>query len=43
MSLLRNAVEAASDEDGWAPLAGGGNIVTNQRPDFDPTATATAS
>ena len=29
-------VEAASDDDGWAPLAGVGNIITNQRPDFDP-------
>jgi hypothetical protein len=35
VSLLRNAVEAASDEDGWAPLAAIGNIITNQRPDFD--------
>jgi uncharacterized LabA/DUF88 family protein len=35
VNLLANAVEAASDEDGWAPLAGVGNIVTKQRPDFD--------
>jgi len=35
VSLLRNAVEGASDEDGWAPLSSVGNIVTNQRPDFD--------
>ena len=35
VSLLRNAVEAASDDDGWAPLSSVGNIVTNQRPDFD--------
>jgi uncharacterized LabA/DUF88 family protein len=35
MSLLRNAAEAASDEDGWAPLSSVGNIITNQRPDFD--------
>ncbi|HXT93065.1 MAG TPA: NYN domain-containing protein [Trebonia sp.] len=34
-SLLRNAVDAASDDDGWAPLAAVGNIITNQRPDFD--------
>jgi uncharacterized LabA/DUF88 family protein len=34
-SLLRNAVEAASDDDGWAPLASVGSIVTKQRPDFD--------
>jgi uncharacterized LabA/DUF88 family protein len=35
VSLLRNAVEAASDDDGWASLSGIGNIITNQRPDFD--------
>jgi len=35
VSLLRDAVEAASDDDGWAPLSGVGNIITNQRPDFD--------
>jgi uncharacterized LabA/DUF88 family protein len=35
VSLLRNAVEAASDDDGWASLAAVGNIITNQRPDFD--------
>jgi hypothetical protein len=35
VSLLRNAVEGASDDDGWAPLSSVGNIVTNQRPDFD--------
>ncbi len=35
VNLLRNAVEAASDDDGWAPLASIGNIITNQRPDFD--------
>src|ERR1700730_1126104 len=35
VSLLRNSVEAASDDDGWAPLAAVGNILTNQRPDFD--------
>jgi len=35
VSLLRNAVDAASDDDGWAPLAAVGNIITNQRPDFD--------
>jgi uncharacterized LabA/DUF88 family protein len=33
---LRSAVEAASDDDGWAPLGAVGTIVTNQRPDFDP-------
>jgi uncharacterized LabA/DUF88 family protein len=35
VGVLRNAVEAASDDDGWAPLAAVGNIITNQRPDFD--------
>jgi uncharacterized LabA/DUF88 family protein len=32
---LRNAVQAASDDDGWAPLASVGQILTNQSPDFD--------
>src|SRR5262249_2245083 len=35
VSLLRNAVEAASDDDGWAPPASLGHILPNQRPDFD--------
>lgn len=35
IGLLRKAVDAASDDDGWAPLASVGNIITNQRPDFD--------
>jgi uncharacterized LabA/DUF88 family protein len=35
VNLLRNAVEAASDDDSWAPLGGVGQIITNQRPDFD--------
>ncbi len=35
IGMLRKAVEAASDDDGWAPLSAVGNIVTNQRPDFD--------
>jgi uncharacterized LabA/DUF88 family protein len=35
VSQLRNAVEAASDDDGWAPLASVGHIITNQSPDFD--------
>ena len=35
VNLLRNAVEAGSDDDGWAPLGGVGNIITKQRPDFD--------
>ena len=32
---LRNAIEAASDDDGWASLAQVGHIITKQRPDFD--------
>jgi uncharacterized LabA/DUF88 family protein len=35
VNLLRNAVEAASDDDGWAMLGSVGNIITKQRPDFD--------
>ncbi len=35
IGMLRKSVEAASDDDGWAPLSAVGNIVTNQRPDFD--------
>ena len=35
INQLRNAVEAASDDDGWASLASVGHIITNQRPDFD--------
>lgn len=35
LNLLRNAIEAASDEDGWAALANVGHIITKQRPDFD--------
>jgi uncharacterized LabA/DUF88 family protein len=35
VKLLRNAVEAASDDDGWAALGSVGHIITNQRPDFD--------
>jgi uncharacterized LabA/DUF88 family protein len=33
--LLRNAVEAASEDDGWAHLGAVGHIITKQRPDFD--------
>jgi uncharacterized LabA/DUF88 family protein len=36
VNQLRNAVEAASDDDGWAHLGSVGNIITKQRPDFDP-------
>jgi uncharacterized LabA/DUF88 family protein len=35
VNQLRNAVEAASDDDGWAALASVGHIITKQQPDFD--------
>jgi uncharacterized LabA/DUF88 family protein len=35
INQLRNAIEAASDDDGWASLAAIGHIITKQRPDFD--------
>ena len=35
VTLLRNAVEAASDDDGWATLSAVGSIITKQRPEFD--------
>jgi uncharacterized LabA/DUF88 family protein len=36
LSLLRRAVEEASDERGWANLAAVGSYLTKVRPDFDP-------
>ena len=36
VSLLRNAVEASSDESGWAQLAPVGSNVAKQSPEFDP-------
>ncbi|KAM7191697.1 NYN domain containing protein [Naviculisporaceae sp. PSN 640] len=33
---LRAAVEASSDEDGWANLARVGGLMTKRHPDFDP-------
>lgn len=36
VSLLRNAVEASSDESGWAHLAPVGSNIAKQSPDFDP-------
>lgn len=36
VSLLRNAVEASSDESGWAQLAPVGSHIAKQSPDFDP-------
>jgi uncharacterized LabA/DUF88 family protein len=35
VTLLRNAVEAASDDGGWASLSTVGHILTTQHPDFD--------
>jgi len=35
MNLLRGAIEAASDEEGWASLGAVGSIVNKQSPDFD--------
>ncbi|MEV6344092.1 NYN domain-containing protein [Actinoplanes sp. NPDC051851] len=35
VNKLRNAVEAASDDEGWATLASVGHILTKQSPDFD--------
>lgn len=34
--LLRNAIQASSDESGWAPLASVGSNIVKQSPDFDP-------
>ena len=34
--LLRNAVEACSDEDGWAHLGPVGSNIAKQSPEFDP-------
>ena len=36
VSMIRSAINAASGENGWAPLGQVGNIVLKQRPDFDP-------
>lgn len=33
---LETAVEAASEDDGWAPLADVGSLMTKRHPDFDP-------
>ena len=35
VSLLRNAVEASSDEDGWAQLGPVGSNIAKQAPEFD--------
>jgi uncharacterized LabA/DUF88 family protein len=36
LELLRKAIDAASDEAGWAHLGSVGTIITNTAPDFDP-------
>jgi uncharacterized LabA/DUF88 family protein len=36
VNLLRNAVEASSDESGWACLAAVGSNIAKQAPEFDP-------
>lgn len=36
VSLIRSAISATSDEDGWASLGGIGSTITKQAPDFDP-------
>jgi uncharacterized LabA/DUF88 family protein len=36
VTLLRNAVEASSDDDGWAHLGAVGNTIAKQWPEFDP-------
>ncbi len=36
VAWLRSAIEAASDESGWAHLGGVGSIIGKQAPDFDP-------
>ncbi len=35
LSLLRHAIEAASDDTGWAGLGAIGSIINKQSPDFD--------
>ena len=36
VALLRNALEAASDDSGWAHLATVGSNIAKQAPEFDP-------
>ena len=36
VGLFRSAIEAASGEEGWAPLGSVGQIIIKQAPDFDP-------
>ncbi|MGW2157504.1 OST-HTH/LOTUS domain-containing protein [Nonomuraea sp. NPDC001699] len=35
VNLLRNALQAYSDDDRWAGVANVGHFITKQRPDFD--------
>jgi hypothetical protein len=35
LKLLREGINAASDDDGWANLSGVGSYVAKQQPDFD--------
>lgn len=36
VNLVRNAIEASSDESGWADLASVGSYIAKQSPEFDP-------
>ncbi|KAK3987105.1 NYN domain-containing protein [Cladorrhinum sp. PSN332] len=36
VNQLESAIEVASEEDGWAPLADVGSLITKRHPDFDP-------
>ena len=36
ISILRNAAERCSNDDGWAPLSASGSLIKRQYPDFDP-------
>lgn len=36
MTLLRGAIDAASDDGGWAGLGAVGSIISKQSPEFDP-------
>ena len=42
MNLLRGAIEAASDDTGWAGLGPIGSIINKQSPDFDSRTTTAA-
>jgi uncharacterized LabA/DUF88 family protein len=35
LNMLRNAIDAASDENGWASLGAIGSIISKRSPDFD--------